>query len=64
VKKHKTTVYTKVLKLKGVVYNNGSNTVTVTLAKPYKGQAEVVVQGTIVAGNAAAGSVDFTKAIN
>jgi hypothetical protein len=43
VKRHKDTVYTKVLKLKGVAYNPATNTVTIMLSKRYKGPAEVSI---------------------
>jgi hypothetical protein len=41
VKKHKETVYTKALKIKRVVYNAGPDTVTILLAKPHRGPAQV-----------------------
>ena len=43
VKKHKETVYAKLLKLLSVVYNPGPHTVSVMLAKPYKGSVQVVI---------------------
>ena len=54
VKKHKQTVYTKVLKIKTVVYNAGTNSVTITLAKPYKGSVEVAIAPGLEAANGAA----------
>ena len=43
VKKHKETLYTKALKIKSVAYNPGNNSVTITLAKPYKGTVQVTI---------------------
>ena len=43
VKKHKQTLFTKALKIKSVVYNASPQTVTITLAKPYKGAAQVTI---------------------
>ena len=37
VKKHRQTVFTKALKIKSVVYNPGSHSETITLAKPSQG---------------------------
>ena len=59
VKKHKETVYTKALKIKTVVYNPGTDSVTLTLTKPYKGNVEV----TIAAGLEAADGAATTTAI-
>jgi hypothetical protein len=39
----KETVYTKALKIKGVVYNPASNTVTILLARRHKGPAQVTI---------------------
>jgi hypothetical protein len=43
VKRHKETVYTKVLKIKSVAYNPASNRVTIMLSKRYKGTGEVTI---------------------
>ena len=43
VKKHRKTVYTKGVPLRGVSYNGNAQTVTITLAKPYKGAVQVKV---------------------
>ena len=41
-KKHKT-VYTQAVKIKSVVYNTAADSVTINLAKPHKGAAEVAI---------------------
>ncbi len=62
VKKRGKTVYTKVLHLKGVRYDDNSHTVTISLAKPYKGPVQVTVLGGI-AGADGASSLDDTTMI-
>ena len=56
VKKHKETVYTKALKIKSVVYNTGPHSVTITLAKPYKGAVQVTIEPGLEAANGASSS--------
>ena len=56
VKKHKETLYTKALKIKSVVYNPGANTVTITLAKPYKGAVQVTIEPGLEAADGASSS--------
>jgi hypothetical protein len=43
VKRHKETVYSKALKIKGVAYNPATNTVTITLSRPYTGRVQVTI---------------------
>jgi hypothetical protein len=59
VKKHKETLFTKPLAIRGVSPNSSSNAVTISLAKPYKGAVQVGVQGTVTAANGASKSVSF-----
>ena len=61
VKKHKETLFTKALAIRSVSLNSTSSTVTINLAKPFKGRVEVMVQGNITAGNGASNSVRFTQ---
>ena len=61
VKKHKETLFTKALAIRSVSPNSTSSTVTINLAKPFKGRVQVMVQGNITAGNGASNSVRFTQ---
>ena len=61
VKKHKETLFTKALAIRSVSPNSTSSTVTIKLAKPFKGRVQVMVQGNITAGNGASNSVRFTQ---
>ena len=60
-KKHIETLFTKALAIRSVSPNSTGNTVTINLAKPFKGRVEVMVQGSITAGNGASNSVRFTQ---
>ena len=60
VKKKKKTVYTKVLEIRQVSFNSSSDTVTINLAKPYKGAVEVTVDGAIEALDGTASDIDFS----
>ena len=62
VKKKKKTVYTKVVKIKSAVYN-GLTQVTINLAKPYKGAAQVTVRAGIVAANGASSASSFSTIV-
>ena len=62
VKKHKQTVFTKPLPIKSVSPGNNPNTVTISLAKPFKGTVQVKVEGSITAQTGASNSID--SAIN
>jgi hypothetical protein len=59
VKKHRETLFTRALALLGVSPSSSGNTVTINLARPYKGEVQVGVQGTITAANGASKSVNF-----
>jgi hypothetical protein len=61
VKKHKETLFAKALAIRSVSPNSTSSTVTINLAKPFKGPVQVMVQGVITAGNGASDSVRFTQ---
>jgi len=61
VKKHEETRFTKALAIRSVSLNSASSTVTINLAKPFKGRVEVMVQGNITADNGASNSVRFTQ---
>lgn len=63
VKKKKKTVYTKSLKIRGVIYSGSTNSVSISLAKPYKGAVELAVNGAIEALDGAISNVDFTTII-
>ena len=58
VKKHKETVFTKLLGITSVSPGSGPNAVTINLAKPFKGLVEVAVQGTVTAQNGASSAID------
>jgi len=62
VKKRGKTVYTKGVKI-GSIHFDGSHSVTLTLAKPFKGTVEVMVQGSVAAANGASGNVQFTMVV-
>jgi hypothetical protein len=59
VKKRKKTVYKKVLRISSVSSNG--NTVTIKLAKPFKGHAQVTVSAGILgsSGGSSTGNVSF-----
>ena len=61
-KKHKT-VYTQAVKIKSVVYNTAADSVTINLAKPHKGAAEVAIHGVIEALDGASVNIDYTAII-
>ena len=61
-KKHKT-VYTQAVKIKSVVYNAATDSVTINLAKPHKGAAEVAIDGVIEALDGASADIDYTAII-
>jgi hypothetical protein len=53
VKKHKKTVYAKALNIKSVVYHAGLNSVTITLARPYKRTVQVTIEPGLAGANGA-----------
>jgi hypothetical protein len=62
VKKHHKTVYTKPLKIRSVS-PGGANTVTINLAKPYKGAVQVTVESGIVGANGASSTSAFSDVV-
>jgi hypothetical protein len=60
VKKHTETVYTKVLNVRSVFYNPGTQAVTITLAKPYKGTVQVTIEPGLEAATGASNSNPIT----
>jgi hypothetical protein len=64
VKKLRKTVYTKPLKIGGIMYNSGANTVTLMLAKPQKGVVQLRVQGVMMSSNSASGNVAYTAVVS
>ncbi len=61
VKRHKVTLFTKGLPIRSVSPNSTSSAVTIKLAKPVKGRVEVMVEGSITAGNGASSNVRFIQ---
>jgi hypothetical protein len=53
VKKHKVTVYSKPLRIKGVLYDPGPNTVRIALAKRFKGTVQVTIEAGLEAADGA-----------
>jgi hypothetical protein len=63
VKKKGKTVYTKPLKIGTISYNSQTNSVTIKLARPYKGKLELAVDGAIEALDGSISDVDFSTLI-
>jgi hypothetical protein len=49
--------------MRGVSYNDGARTVTINLAKPYKGAVQVTVQSGLVAANGALSDRAFSMVV-
>jgi hypothetical protein len=64
VRKKKKTVYSNPLKIQSVSYSGASDSVTVRLAKPYKGTVEVAVDGAIEAMDGTTSLVDFSTIVS
>jgi hypothetical protein len=62
VKKKKKIVFSKGLAFTPVKFD-GNATVTLTLAKPFKGQVQVTVHGGVVANNGASTSSDVIRVV-
>ena len=62
-KKHRTTVYSKVLTITSVTYNGAADTAMIDLAKPYKGVVQVMVHSGIVATNGQSSAEEFSAII-
>jgi hypothetical protein len=60
VTRRRKTTFNKGVAVRGASYNTGMNSVTLTLAKPYKGVVQVTVNPGIVAANGAASSTSFS----
>ena len=56
VKKHGKLVFKKALGVRSAAYNDSAHSVTITLAKPYKGVAQVTVQSGLAAASGATSS--------
>jgi hypothetical protein len=63
VKRHKVTVFIKRLPIQSVSLGASGDTVTINLARAFKGTAEVVVQGTVTATSGASSSVNSVKTL-
>ena len=63
VKKKKKTTYSKLVPIKGVAYNDSTPTVTINLARPFKGTVQVTIHGGVLASNGAASSGDVSKIV-
>ena len=63
VEKHRKAVYSKPLRIKDVSYNGSARTVTINLAKPYKGVVEVTVHSGIVAADGQSSDEDFSAIV-
>ena len=63
VKKHGRTVFSKVVGIRGVTYDSIHNTLTINLAKPFKGLVQVTVSGTIMALDGTPNTINFSKVV-
>ena len=63
VKKKKKMVYTKALKIRSISYVSSSDSVTINLSKPFRGAAEVAVDGAIEALDGTTSTIDFSTTI-
>ena len=63
VKIKRQTVFHKPLRIKSVSYNAGTNMVTLTLARPFKGAVQVTVHGGFKAANGASSRGEFTRLV-
>jgi hypothetical protein len=60
VKRHKKTVFIKPLKIRSVSVAPDASTVTVDLARPYKGKVEVVAKGIVEAADGAWSAISLS----
>jgi hypothetical protein len=58
-KKRGKTLYTRTLKITGIIYDSPSHSATITLAKPDKGPIDVVVDGAIEAEDGTTSNIDY-----
>jgi hypothetical protein len=63
VRRGKRMVYSKKVKLGTVSYDEGAHTVSVSLAKPYKGQVRVSVDGILEALDGVTGASAFSEVV-
>ena len=63
VKKHRKTVYSKVVRIKGISFDGG-NRVTINFAKPYKGAVMLSVHRGILADDGASSIGDFSTVVD
>ena len=60
VRKHGKTIFSKSVLVNGFHYDDTAHTVTITLAKPFKGIVKATIQPGVVAANGAPSSGEFT----
>ena len=60
VRKHGKTVFSKSVLVNGFHYDDTAHTVTITLAKPFKGIVKATIRPGVVAANGASSSGGFT----
>ena len=63
VKKRGKTVYSKALKIRNVSYNNTMHSVTINLAKSFKGAVQVTVEAGLTAASGVSTSSGFVKVV-
>jgi hypothetical protein len=63
VKKRGKTVYSKAVGIKSATYNTGTHSVTLNLAKPYKGAVQVTLHPGLLAADGASNSAGFTMVV-
>ena len=63
VKKHRKNVFTKAVSIKGTTYNATTHTVTLNLAKPYKGPVQVTVDAGVPSAAGVPTSADVTEVV-
>jgi hypothetical protein len=61
VKKHKKPLFIKALAIRSVSPDSTGSTVTIKLARPFKGKVEVMVEGNVTAGNGASTGLRFAQ---
>jgi hypothetical protein len=61
VKKHRQTAFTKPLRIKTAVYDPGTTSVTISLARPYKGAVNVTIEPGLEAASGASTSAALTQ---
>jgi hypothetical protein len=64
VKKRKETLFTKPLAIASVTPGSTPRAVTINLGKPYKGEVQVMVAGTVTAQNGGSSNIDTAIDVN